>query len=230
MKGSSTMTTVPPGIGETAAPVQETHSGSDLPCGDWDYFLPKLTARMENRHRLLMGLGFDGILAPTVSHPDKAVMADSIRALLNGLTESPRIKLAFLSGRSVRDLQNRIGLTEAFYVGNDGAEVRGPGFATSDGLAGSWRSDLVDAFAFLTKYSKRLKGILIEDKGLSITAHWRMADTNDRSALRELMQVIIRGHPRLHLFAGEECWGLRARASWNKCDALLQILARLRLS
>jgi hypothetical protein len=34
----------------------------------------------------------------------------------------------------------------------------------------------------------------------------------------------------LHLFAGEECWGLRARASWNKSDALLQILAHLQLS
>jgi trehalose-phosphatase len=44
------------------------------------------------------------------------------------------------------------------------------------------------------------------------------------------LEVIVRSHSRLKVFAGEACWELRARASWNKGDALRQILGHLHLT
>ena len=65
---------------------------------------------------------------------------------------------------------------------------------------------------------------------MTVTVHWRQADAGEREALRELLEVIVRSHSRLKVFAGEACWELRARASWNKGDALRQILAHLHLT
>ncbi|MEP6672426.1 MAG: trehalose-phosphatase [Chthoniobacter sp.] len=143
---------------------------------------------------------------------------------------SPRITLAFLSGRSLEDLRNRIGLANAYYAGNHGMQIRGPGLTSSDGLAVSCRAELVDALTFLGRCTKRLRGVFIEDKRMAVTVHWRMADPGEGVALRELMEIIVRHHPRLRVFEGEACWELRARASWNKGDALMQMLSHLHLS
>lgn len=113
---------------------------------------------------MLLALGFDGILSPTVARPTEATLPAETRELLAKLAASRRVAIAFLSGRSLRDIQARVGLPDAFYVGNHGMEIRGPGLASS-GLAVSCRSDLVDALAFLARCTKRLRGVFIEDKG-----------------------------------------------------------------
>jgi trehalose 6-phosphate phosphatase len=197
---------------------------------DWMQQWPEIQAQIAARPRLLLALGFDGILSPTVLRPSEATVPEDTRALLTKLAASPRITLAFLSGRSLHDIQTRVRMPGAIYAGNHGMEIRGPGLASSDGLAVSCRSDLVDAIAFLARCTKHMRGVFIEDKGMTVTVHWRQADPAEAAALRELLEVIVRSHPRLKVFAGEACWELRARASWNKGDALRQILAHLHLT
>jgi trehalose 6-phosphate phosphatase len=197
---------------------------------DWMRHWPDIQAHILKRPRLLLALGFDGILSPTVAQPNEAALPEDVHALLSKFAITSRTDLAFVSGRSLRDIQTRVGLANVYYVGNHGMEVRGPGIATSDGLAVSCRADLVDAVAFLTRCTKRLSGVVIEDKGLTVTAHWRLANPEDAAALRQLIEVIVSHHPRLRIFAGEACWELRARASWNKGDALRQILMHLGLT
>jgi len=190
---------------------------------------PAIHAHLAAHPRLLLAVGFDGILSPTVARPGEAVLPEETRTLLTELGSSSRIALAFFSGRSLGDIQARVGLPNAYYAGNHGMEVRGPGLVSSDGLAVSCRSDLVDALAFLARCTKRLRGVVIEDKGMVVTVHWRLADAADGATLRDLLDVIVRSHPRLRVFPGEACWELRARASWNKGDALGQILTHLQL-
>lgn len=197
---------------------------------DWMQHWPEIQAQIAARPRLLLALGFDGILSPTVPRPSEAAVPEDTRALLTKLAASPRITLAFLSGRSLHDIQTRVGIPDAFFVGNHGMEVRGPGLTSSDGLAVSCRSDLVDALAFLARCTKHLRGVFIEDKGMTVTVHWRQADAGEGAALRELLNVIVRSHPRLKVFTGEACWELRARASWNKGDALRQIFEHLHIT
>lgn len=214
------------------SPSSRAASPADLPppppC--WTAHWPRIQERITQAPKLLLALGFDGILSPTVLHPKDATLPDGTRALLAKLAASSRISVAFLSGRSLHDIQARVQLPNAYYVGNHGMEVRGPGLASSDGLATSCRSDLVDALAFLARYTKRLRGVFIEDKGLTVTVHWRQADPAEGAAVRELLEAIVHNHPRLKIFPGEACWELRARASWNKGDALRQILSHLRIS
>jgi len=116
---------------------------------------PEIRAEIAARPRWLLALGFDGIVSPTVLRPDAATVPEDTRVLLQKLAASPRIALAFLSGRALLDIQTRVGMSEAFYAGNHGMEVRGPDLTSSDGLAVSCRSDLVDALAFLARCSAK---------------------------------------------------------------------------
>ncbi len=196
----------------------------------WLPHWPEIEARIASRPRVLLAFGFDGILAPTAPRPADALLPGTTRALLETLGGSHRVSLAFLSGRSLGDIQARVAMPNVFYAGNHGMEVRGPGLSMSDGLAVNCRSDLVDALAFLTRCSRKLRGVFIEDKGMTVNVHWRFATPEEREALRQAMEVIVRHHPRLRVFPGEACWELRARASWHKGDALRQIMTHLGLS
>lgn len=157
-------------------------------------------------------------------------MTDETHELLIKLGESPRVTLAFFSGRSLEDIQTRVAIPRAYYVGNHGIEVHGPDFSSFDGIAASCRGDIVDAYAFLAKFTKRLRGVRVEDKGFGVTLHWRHVEENNRTALNELLNIIVKSRPRLQAFSGDECWELRARASWNKWDALQQILNHAKLT
>lgn len=195
---------------------------------DWMGRWSEIEAQIAARPRLLLALGSDRILSPET--PEDVALRVGTRSLLRKFVASRRVALAFISGRSLPDIQAHIGLENVFYAGNHGMEVRGPGFASSDGLAASCRSDLVDAIAFLMKCTKRLRGVLVKDKGLTVTVHWRLSDSREGAGLRELMEVIIRHHPRLTVVSREGLWEIRPRAAWNKGNALQQILAHLHLT
>ena len=190
----------------------------------------EIEAHIAARPRLLLALGFDGIISPTTASPDDTTLPEGTRSLLMKLGASSRISLAFASGRPVHAIQARVGLDNAFYAGNHGMEIRGPGLASYDGLAVSCRSDLVDALVFLTKWTKRLRGAHVEDKGLTIMVHWNRNDPSEGAVLGELLSIIVKSHPRLSFISGRGVSEVRPRAAWNKGNALQQILANLHLT
>src|SRR5580658_1893191 len=61
------------------------------------------------RH-LLLGLDFDGTLAPIVSHPEGAVMPEPTRSILRRLAARPDMTVAIVSGRAMPDLARRMDL------------------------------------------------------------------------------------------------------------------------
>src|SRR3989338_410106 len=85
-----------------------------------------LQHRQGNR-ALFLGFDYDGTLTPIVDHPDQAVLDEQVKGLLNLLAQDPRYKLAVVSGRSLPDISQRVGLTNITYVGNHGLEIEGPG-------------------------------------------------------------------------------------------------------
>jgi trehalose-phosphatase len=183
-----------------------------------------------SRPRMLLALDFDGVVAPLASYPMEGSLDRDFRNLLVKLLASPRLSLALISRRSLRDLEAKIGLRRVIYAGNHGMEIRGAGLISTDGLASSCRSDLVDVLAFLTRFTRRMPGVRIEDNGLSITAHWRVASAGDRRALEDLLSIVLHSHPRLQTFPGEMAWNIGGRASWEKSSAIHQMLEHLGLS
>ena len=79
---------------------------------------------------------YDGTLTPIVPHPWLAEMSAETRELLQQLIQQPRLHLAILSGRSLEELIQMVGLANLYYCGHEwsgAGPARQAAFATSCG-------------------------------------------------------------------------------------------------
>ena len=133
--------------------------------------------------RPLLAFDFDGTLAPIVARPSQARVPVTTLRRLHRLTQ--QLPLAVISGRTVADLQRRLGFEPAHVVGNHGAEdphreQRLEWHAVLDGV----RDRLRRAAAELQR-----AGVSVEDKGASLALHYRLAA--DRGAAIELIDRLL---------------------------------------
>jgi trehalose 6-phosphate phosphatase len=184
----------------------------------------EIEARVTSGRRILLACDFDGTLAPIVAQPEAARLPTATRLILQRLMACPGVSLAFVSGRQLADLRDRVRLDGAMYCGNHGLEIEGPKFShTHDGRH---RADLEAALALLREATARMRGVRIEDKGLTATVRWRMAAAPEREALDRLVPEVVGAFATLHLTTGKAIWEIRPRTPMNKGAAVLELLAR----
>ena len=127
-------------------------------------------------------LDLDGTLAPIVERPADVRITDAIRALLPALASRYGM-VAFVSGRAVAQLERIVDLPGVAYSGNHGAEIR-----LRDGRrlpVAQAEAELPRLRAFAGEWPTRVLkpwGVWLEDKGATLTFHYRTADDPERAA------------------------------------------------
>ena len=126
-------------------------------------------------------LDIDGTLAPLHPNPEAVTITDAERKAINALAE--KLEVVVISGRSTADSRRIIGLDNVTYVGNHGSEWLRDGVASILPAAQEFVPQMheiaSDAFVRFADYS----GIYIEDKGPSISLHYRtVADSVQAAA------------------------------------------------
>ncbi|MBI2369299.1 MAG: trehalose-phosphatase [Deltaproteobacteria bacterium] len=139
------------------------------------HHLPAVRARLLARPHWHLFLDFDGTLASLAPRPDTAHLPDGVGALLGCLAAHSRITLAVVSGRSLSDLAKEVAVPGIILVGNHGLEMTGPGVAFVHAGAEGWRAVLATAAGLLRAELARFPGVLIEEKRLSLSVHYRLA-------------------------------------------------------
>jgi trehalose 6-phosphate phosphatase len=113
---------------------------------------------------MLLGLDYDGTLAPIVRRPEDAHLRPRTRALLAALCE--RYPVAIISGRARADVASRVarlGVREV--VGNHGLEP-GADAERCERIVRRW-------LPALHRSLDDVAGVEIEDKSLSVAVHYR---------------------------------------------------------
>lgn len=126
----------------------------------------------------LLAFDFDGTLAPIVPRPDDARVPLPIAARLRRLcTVRP---VAVVTGRSVADVEARLGFSPRFVIGNHGIEDPGQ---THELLPARWATALDPLRAALADRASQLAeaGVTVEDKQYSIALHHRLAPDQSRA-------------------------------------------------
>jgi trehalose 6-phosphate synthase/phosphatase len=172
----------------------------------------------------LLLLDYDGTLAPIAEAPDRAQMAQGTRALLERLKES--VPVAIVSGRGLRDVRDRVGIEGLVYAGNHGAELwDGEKTVLCPGSADS-RKALEEVLAALRKALAPIRGVLIEDKGLSASVHFRLVEENALGDFFHLFNVTTQGYESaFRITSGKKVFELRPQGAWNKGDAVAWIMS-----
>lgn len=180
-----------------------------------DHGLQALAALM--RERPLLAFDFDGTLAPIVDRPDDAAVPPAVAEPLAALAE--RLPVAVVTGRSVRDVASRLGVAPHYLVGNHGAEAAGHAVDAAGGAA------LDDLRARLAAADLAGAGVQVEDKGLSLALHYRLAA--DRQAAETRIDAALTPlDPLLARFGGKLVVNVVVAAAPDKGDAVLGLAER----
>jgi trehalose-phosphatase len=190
---------------------------------------PGLAAALRGRPCILF-LDFDGTLLPFTTQPEAPRLSPDQKALLRRLTHAPGWTVAIVSGRALSDVRRRVHVPGLVYAGNHGLEIEGKGLRFRHASALAARKEL-GALRLKTSHAMRgFRGALIEDKGLSWTAHFRgVASAMRPRALRTFWRSV-----RAAAESGRVCvrQGAMIRevlppVAWDKGAAVRWILARV---
>jgi len=167
----------------------------------------------------LFAFDLDGTLAPIVPEPDGILIPEEIR---NGLIRLNRIApVAIITGRGRADARRHLGFKPRFLVGNHGAEGL-PGKERQEksfrDLCAAWQHQLAGLMPHAAE-----AGIIIENKGASLSVHYRKA--KDRTAAADAVrQAIHRLEPSPKRVPGLYVENIIPDDAPHKGDALLQLM------
>lgn len=172
--------------------------------------LEQAIERLMSRDRVLVGIDFDGTLAPIVDHPDDAVADQRAIEALTDLAQRPNVEVAVVSGRALDDLRERLGdVPGATFVGEHGNDT-GPEPAEDSLIAEA--AGIIDALA------ERL-GATVERKQKSVTFHYRNLAEDDAERALERIRGWAFDRDEVRVLEGKKVIELTT-ATRNKGDAI----------
>lgn len=190
---------------------------------------PSFAGGLSRRWRegaLLLGLDFDGTLAPIAPRPSLARLPARNRDLLHRLADKSSVTVVIASGRGLRDVKSKVDVPGIFYAGNHGLEIEGPDgqwvHPQAETLERSVRLLAKDISATLGRFP----GLVIEDKGLTLSVHYRLLPrVIPPSAVYAILTRLVKPFEyRLRVSHGHKVWEIRPRVAWDKGHAILRIL------
>jgi len=173
---------------------------------------------------LFIGLDYDGTLTPIVSHPDHARLPQDTKSLLTDLSDLPNTFVCIISGRSYGDIRKKVGIKKIIYVGNHGMEMKGRGLSFSVKNSKKYKEEVNKICRNLNQRLKGIKGVWVENKGLTASVHYRLVDSEDVQKVKQIVFPIIKTCKELKLRRGKKVWEIRPNIDWNKGKAVAYIL------
>lgn len=178
--------------------------------------------------RMLFAVDFDGTLAPIVERPDAARPLPAARDALRRLAARPDSDVAVVTGRALEDVRARLDLNGIVYAGNHGMEIEGPEIERHHPEAVAARPRLAACAEALRHELANVEGVEIEDKGLTLSVHYRRVD--DPTVARTVPGRVRRccgEAPGLRLTEGKKVVEVRPDVSWDKGRATRFLLDAL---
>jgi trehalose-phosphatase len=191
--------------------------------------LAKIKQLLSNR-LIFLFLDYDGTLAPIREKPKYALIPKHTKNLLSELSKIPQCKIAVISGRSLKDVSRIVGLDNIIYGGNHGLELKGPQIQFRSPVSKKHKAILEQINRNLRNKLRSIKGVLIEDKGLSLSVHYRLVAPKNIP----LVKTIFCEATAFHLWRNE----IRVRTgkmvievcppvNWDKGKAVLWLLQNI---
>lgn len=177
---------------------------------------PAELVTLVNSYRLIfLLLDYDGTLVPIAATPADARPAPCLLDLLKNLAGLPGLRVAVVSGRALADLEQLLPLPNLYMAGSHGCEYRLPGCSIiQDPVAVAAKREIRAILPQLQALLAGRRGFLCEDKGLSLSLHYRLAEPGESREVvdqfRRLAQVFL-DQGGLELLTGKMVVELRPR-------------------
>lgn len=191
--------------------------------------LPSVAGRLAAASHVLLGLDYDGTLTAHVDDPNQATLAPQTRLILQSLASEPDCTIAIVSGRSLLDLANLVGVHGACLAGNHGLEISGLGSRFTEATAAKLRVSLTELAAILSNRLEHITGTTVENKGLTLSVHFRCVAVHLHDELRGIVESVVATRCEFRTRPGNNVFEVRPRVQWHKGCALEWIRNRLEM-
>lgn len=172
-------------------------------------------------------LDVDGTLAPIAPRPEEAAVPVDTRRVVAALAALPDVRVVLVSGRAAADARRMVGVANVWVIGNHGFEAVSPdGGEMEQPELEPWRSAIARAARRIAPLVAPVPGVLLEDKGWTLSVHYRLADPK---VVPRLIESVERAAEPLGLRVsrGKMVVEVRPDVRVDKGTAVLRLAAEL---
>ena len=165
----------------------------------------------------------DGTLAPIQPRPDMATVPRDVRDSLEAVAR--RMSVAVLTGRSAADGRRMVGSDALLYVGNHGLEWLEGGRERVAPEAAPYTGVICALAADIAARFSGYEGLIVEDKGPTLSVHYRL--TADPGAARAVVLDFLKARGRtegLRVSEGKRVVEVRPPIEMSKGTSLVRIV------
>jgi len=194
---------------------------------DWG----KVAQRLKSADRILLLTDFDGTLTPIVDRPELATLPQETRKLLRRLARDHRHTVGVISGRALADLKDRVNVEGIIYAGNHGLEIEGFGSSFLEPIAEEMRPFLQMLKLALSAALRGIKGVFVEDKGLTLSVHYRAVEEAEQRKITDALSRIadpLHVTGQIRVTRGKKVYEIRPPVDWDKGKAIAWLIAKFK--
>ncbi|XP_022929319.1 probable trehalose-phosphate phosphatase J isoform X1 [Cucurbita moschata] len=188
--------------------------------------------------QIVMFLDYDGTLSPIVEDPDKAFMSEAMRKTVKKLASC--FPTAIVSGRCRDKVYGFIQLSELYYAGSHGMDIKGPTKSSKSEVvlfqdnksllfqpASEFLPMIDEVYQKLVEKIKSTPGAKVENNKFCISVHFRCVDEKQWNNLAQEVKSVVKDYPKLRLTQGRKVLEIRPTIKWDKGKALEFLLEAL---
>jgi trehalose 6-phosphate phosphatase len=196
------------------------------------YYLPdsweEIASRAKTASRVFILLDYDGTLSPIALRPELALLLPRTKEILKKLSHCHNFELGIISGRSLADIKALIGLEGLAYAGNHGLELEcyKGSFVHPVALKASPR--LKALYHRLKEKLAGINGVIIEDKGVSLSVHYRLVAKSEVEKVKALFKEVVEASKKqgkVRVTEGKKVIDVRPPVDWDKGKAMEWLLS-----
>jgi trehalose 6-phosphate phosphatase len=144
---------------------------------------------------------------------------------LETLRDLPGVHPAIISGRSLEDVREKVGVSGIVYVGNHGLEVENPAGRHLKILSPARKKELKRITLNLRRSLKEIPGILFEEKGPILSVHYRNVPKTSIARIPQILEEELeRWRDRWKTTSGKMVFEIRPNVDFHKGEAVREIL------
>jgi trehalose 6-phosphate phosphatase len=190
---------------------------------------PKIAKQLRDARRVLLLTDYDGTITPIVERPELANLTESTRLMLEALARRYDFTVGVISGRALIDLKDKVGISGIIYAGNHGLEIEGPGISFVNPVAEELKPVLRIMYYVLSQSLGAIKGVFVENKGLSLSIHYRLAREHRANEVKGIVKKVVGSAEAVgqaKITSGKKVYEVRPAVTWDKGKAVKLLMRR----